>query len=195
MVTGSTSDVTQQTLLNEAAFHGLSRVPSETRVVSAAEGDCHRWERSHGACGERSGTCCGDCEQRGRRACRLINSTNSRLRRKRAVQVQRRHRLQLPPVTPAAPTSTSPVAEAGRVPEGSESEAPEMVATAATGCAGPAGAPARRLRPVQDSRFGRRRGWDVPVVAFDKKGQPVTDLKPNETGGFRQRARAGCEIS
>jgi VWFA-related protein len=184
VVTGSTSDVTQQTLLNEAAFTGYHVFRSETRVVSAAEGGLPPLGTEPTAPAASAPEPAAATANSAGAAPAGSSTPQTAAPAEASGSGSETASTAAPPVTPAAPTSTSPVAEAGRVPEGSESEAPEMVATAATDVPDLPGAP---QAPQASSGFTLRttsRLVDVPVVAFDKKGQPVTDLKPNELEVF-----------
>ena len=169
VLVGSSADVTQQTLLNEAAFTNYHVFRAEPRIVSEAPADLPQL----GA--EPAISRAGAPEPAAATANSASAAPDGSLTSPAAAPAGTSNSSSVTastPAPPSAPPLTSPVAE--------PAEASEIVATAA---AGVQDLPAAQQAPLPNTGFTLRttsRLVDVPVVAFDKKGRPVTDLKPNE---------------
>ncbi len=170
VVTGSTSDVTQQTLLNDAEFTSYHVFRAETRIVADAGLPA-------------LGTQPADAP---------VSAATSTAPAPEPVSAP-------PPTAPSAsappalPASATASPDASKTPAASASAAapspapaaaanaePEMSATDVTNL--PEQTPAAQA-PIPDTGFTLRRTTrlvEVAVVATDKHGHPITDLKPGD---------------
>ena len=175
VVTGSTSDVAEQTLLNDAEFTGYHVFRSETRIVADAGLPALGTQPAEPpvavASGVASGT--GPAVATNPIATSAPPASLAGATSAPAVTSAESASAAAPNPPPApAEVSTSPEAAAEALPEMSASDlntAPDLSGT--------------QIAPATNTGFTVRttsRLVEVPVVVFDKKGKPITDLKPDE---------------
>lgn len=168
LLVGSTADVTEQTLLNEAAFTEYHVFRAETRIVEGTAGDLPPLGAEPTApAASASETAAATANSAGT-ATSHFSAAPPAASAEAAGSNAATASAPAPPPPPAAAPAPEPAEE------------PEVVATAGAGVPDLPGEP---KPPVGNSGYTLRttsRLVDAAVVALDKKGQPVTDLKPDE---------------
>jgi VWFA-related protein len=169
VLVGNTSEVTEQTLLNEAEFSGYRVFRSEMKIVSDTGLPPSGSQSAEQPLVEAKSAAPGDTLA----STPAVSVSSERAPAPAAAKTPEASAsaMTAAPASPAAATEIKPEV----------AENPEEVS--ATDMANPPDIPAAQQMPLPNSGFTVRttsRLVEIPVVVLDKKGRPVADVKPEE---------------